>query len=81
MASALSVQALDMAITAKSSSDSIMGSKRPLHQMQTVDSSASVEYPSLGSSGWDSCSPGAQREHEPRGAPLTQQGTLGLHLC
>lgn len=51
MASAWSVQALDTAITAKSFSDSIMNPKRPLHLMQTVNSSASVEYPSLGSSG------------------------------
>lgn len=47
----------------KSSSDSIMDPRRSLHQMQAVESSASVECPSLGS---EIHAPlGAQREHDP----------------
>lgn len=79
MASAWSVQALDMASQQKAFQDSVMNPKRPPTPNANCGSPASVEYPSLGSLGWDSCSTGAQREHESWGASLTQQGTLGLH--
>lgn len=68
-------------ITAKSFSDSVMNPKRPLTPNANCGSPASVEYPSLGSLGWDSCSTGAQREHESRGSLSNTAGDSGVTLC